>query len=184
MTCDDYLAMLETLPLDELRYGGAREHAAHCHDCDRVTRVVVERERSMMLAMGDARSSMASAELAHHAVAIARRRRVAAYYKIGLAIATVATLMVMAMSRVVSRVPASLVHETFLLQCLSPDQASALLRTHLRDANRLAIRIRPPLGVLDVAAPSEDAMQQVRGLIDRYDDPSRTKCAVQVVVPK
>ena len=47
MNCDTYLSMLETLPVEELAYGGAREHAANCRDCDRVTRVVAERERNM-----------------------------------------------------------------------------------------------------------------------------------------
>ena len=45
MTCDDYLALLESLPVEELRYGAAREHATICPECSRVTRVVVEREQ-------------------------------------------------------------------------------------------------------------------------------------------
>jgi hypothetical protein len=184
MTCDDYLAMLETLPLEELGYGAARDHAAHCHDCNRVTRVVAERERSMILAMADVRSSMPSADLAYNSVVMARRRRIAVFYKIGLAVAAVATVMGIIVARVRPTVaPVALIHQKFFLQCLSPDQAAALLRSNLDDANRLSLRARPPLGVIDVSAPAVE-MLRVRALIDRYDNPSQTKCAVQVVVPR
>ena len=184
MTCDDYLAMLETLPLDELNYGAAREHTALCHDCNRVTRVVAERERSMILAFGDVRSSMAASDVAQGAVALARRRRVASYYKIGLAFAAVATVVAVMVARVApapARAPVA--REVFALQCMSPDQAAALIRIHVRDEKRVSIRIRPPLGVIDVAAPSIE-MLQVRALIDRYDNASQTQCKVQVSVPR
>ena len=50
MNCDTYLAMLETLPVEELAYGSAHDHAAGCRECDRITRVVAERERNMRMA--------------------------------------------------------------------------------------------------------------------------------------
>jgi hypothetical protein len=71
----------------------------------------------------------------------------------------------------------------FPLECLSPDQAAALLRTHVRDPNRVSIVIRPPVGIIRVVAP-EDAMDHVRALIDEFDNGARTKCAAQVPVPR
>jgi hypothetical protein len=183
MTCDDYLAMLETLPLDELTTGPAREHAARCHDCDRVTRVVVERERSMILAYGDVRSSMMPADVVHDAVAMARRSRIAGYYKAGLVVAAAATVVVMAMFRPDVHPAPPFAHEIIPLQCLSPDQAVGLLRSHVRSPKRLMARTRPPLGVIEIAGPAE-VMVEAREVLAHYDDASRTKCLVEVPVPK
>ena len=75
MNCNEYLAMLSTLPVEELDYGSVRAHAAECRDCDRVTRVVVERERSMLVAYGDLNSATSAMQVALNAYALSNRRR-------------------------------------------------------------------------------------------------------------
>ena len=101
MSCDDYLSMLATLPVDELAYGRAREHAAGCRHCDRVTRVVAERERNMLMAFDDLQSSVPAAQAAAAALATSRRREVAFYSEIGLGIALVSTVLYLLISRLV-----------------------------------------------------------------------------------
>jgi hypothetical protein len=184
MNCDDYLAMLETLPVEELTYGEARHHAAQCHDCNRITRVVAERERNMIMALGDARSSVSASGMAREALDLARRRRVASYYRAALTLATVgAVIAVVFTRRVVPRPTSSpVVHESFHLQCLSPDQAAVLLRD---SGIQGAIRIRPPstIAVIDVETSAEE-FPRIVALIDRYDNPKASTCAAQIVVPK
>ena len=119
MNCETYLSMLETLPVDELAYGDARVHAATCRDCDRVTRVVAERERNMLMAFGEVLSTRSGGPLAARARVLSRRRRIALYYRIGLGVATVATVLFLIMSRRTSPCHCT-VSETFHLQCLSP----------------------------------------------------------------
>src|SRR4029077_2258109 len=84
MNCDTYLSMLETLPVEELAYGSAREHAANCRDCDRVTQVVAERERNLAMAFGGLYPSVQAGSITARALELSRRRRIALYYRIGL----------------------------------------------------------------------------------------------------
>jgi type II secretory pathway component GspD/PulD (secretin) len=178
--CDDYLAMLATLPVEELAYGQAREHAAECHDCDRVTRVVAEREHNMRMAFDDLQFSVPAPQTAAAALTASRRRKVAVSYNSGLGIATVATVLFVIVSRSVARAPIAMVTETFRLQCLSPEQAGELLRPYVQTGS---IYIRnPSLGVLRVAAPQAE-MAKARSILDRYDSPAQSQCAVQVTVP-
>src|SRR6476646_8195756 len=102
MTCDDYLSMLETLPVQELAYGEAREHAAYCADCNRVTRVVAARERNMTLAYESAYPSASAVTVAERAIVTARRQRIAFYYRAALGLAAV---VVMALFVVTRRIP-------------------------------------------------------------------------------
>jgi hypothetical protein len=184
MNCDSYLSMLATLPVDELAYGGARDHAVSCHDCDRITRVVTERERNMVMAFGDLYPSVPVGELATRALATSRRRTVALYYRIGLGVAMAATVLYMIMSRRAPAPSPTTQRERLALQCLSPEQAAAVLRQPAGASGRVAIRIHPSssLGVIDVEGLPEE-MVAVRSLLDRYDNPMQSRCAVQVVVP-
>jgi hypothetical protein len=157
VNCDDYLSMLATLPVEELAYGSARAHAAGCRDCDRVTRVVAERERNMLVAFDNLYSSVPAVQAAAGAVTAARRRRIGLYYKIGLAFAAVAILFYMALSRTVIVSPASsLVSETFRLQCLSPEQAAEMLRPLIGATGRISIRSNSPLGIIKVEVARRD----------------------------
>ena len=97
MNCDDYLSMLAKLPVENLAHLHARDHAAGCRDCDRVTRVVIEHERNMLTAFGELDSSVPAAQTASSALVSSRRRRVARYYEMGLGIATVAIALYVTM---------------------------------------------------------------------------------------
>ena len=105
MNCDTYLSMLETLPVEELAYGDARLHAATCRDCDRVTRVVAERERNMLMAYGELYLPGPVDAVAARARELSRRRRAAFFYRVGLGLATVATVLFLLMSRRVVPAP-------------------------------------------------------------------------------
>ena len=184
MNCDNYLSMLATLPVEELAYGGAREHAASCRECDRITRVVAERERNMLMAFGDLYLSVPPGQMAARALVASRRRTVALYYRIGLGVATAATIFYMVVSR---RIPAPsrspVVSETFRLQCLSPDQALEVLRPLIPATVSISSRGNSPLGIIRVAASPQE-MERIRSVLDRYDTPTESQCGVQLTVPK
>jgi hypothetical protein len=182
--CDDYLSMLATLPVEELAYGRAREHAAGCRDCDRVTRVVAERERNMLMAFDELEPSVPAAQTAASALMRSRRRKVALYYKTALGIAMAAIALYMTMSRTVpAPPPSSRVSETFRLQCLSPEQAAEVLRPQIQPTALISFRPSSPLGVIKVEASRED-IAAARSVLDRYDSPAESQCAVQLTVPK
>jgi hypothetical protein len=184
VNCDDYLSMLATLPVEELAYGTAREHAAGCRDCDRVTRVVAEREHNMLMAFGDLDSSVPVAQTAASALMRSRRRKVALYYEMGLGIAMVATVLYIVMLRTdPAPLPSSRVSETFQLQCLSPEQAAEVLRPQIQPTALISFRPSSGLGVIKVEASREDIVT-ARSVLDRYDSPAESQCAVQVTVPK
>jgi hypothetical protein len=181
MTCDDYLALLETLPLAELNYGEAREHCAQCHDCNRVTRVVAERERSMMLAFGGVYPTSSSSAVAGEAVTIARRRRLATFYRAALGLAAAAVLAFIAVSRTVSSPAVARQSRTFPLRCLSPEQAAEALRLAM-DSRNVSVSIRPPVGVVSVAGSPQEVMR-ARAILDRLDRSSEAPCMAQMIVP-
>src|SRR5205085_12440185 len=95
--------LLETLPVEELSYGEARNHAAYCPECNRVTHVVAARERNMIMAYGEAYPSAFAATVAEQAITTARRRRVALFYRIGLGLAAAAVVAFVGMSRLLAR---------------------------------------------------------------------------------
>ena len=168
MTCDDYLALLETLPVEELTHGEAREHAAVCRDCNRVTRVVAERERNMVMAYGDVVPSAMPGEVAMAAITTARRRRVALLYRIGLGVAAAATLAFVGMSRVVPSRNSVFVRQRFAMRCLSAARAERLLRSNIPDLRHSTIRVYEPAGVLEVNTNGE-TMRAVRAILDQRD---------------
>jgi hypothetical protein len=181
MNCDDYLSLLETLPVEDLAHGRPREHTVECHECERVTRLVAERERNMLMAFDDLRYPVAAAQTAAIALTASRRRKVAIAYNIGLGVVTTAIVLSVMVSRTVARAPMPMVTETFRLQCLSPEQAAELVRPYIQPAGSIFIR-NPSLGVLRVAAPKAE-MAKARSILDRYDNPAEAQCAVQVTVP-
>ena len=184
MNCDDYLSMLATFPVEELAHGPAGEHAAGCRECDRVTRVVAERERNMLMALEGLDSSVPATQTAASALARSRRRRIARYYEMGIGTVMVAAVLFITMSRtdpVPS--PGSRVSETFQLQCLSPEQAAEVLRPRIQPTARISFRPSSALGVIKVEASREE-IAMARSVLERYDRPAEAQCAVQVTVPK
>ena len=183
MNCDDYLSLLETLPVEELTRSRAGEHAASCRECARVTRVVAERERNMMMAFGDVHSFVPAAQTAASALRTSRRRKVALYYRVGLGLAAAATVLTVFLSRALPSAPQTvLLKETFRLQCLSPDQAAEVLRPIVGMSGMITSRAHSPLGLITVQT-SPEVMQRVQSVLDRYDSPALSQCGVQIRVP-
>lgn len=181
MNCDDYLSLLETLPVEDMAHGRPREHAVGCHECERVTRLVAERERNMVMAFDDLHFPVSAAQTAATALTASRRRKVAIAYNVGLGVVTAAVVFSVIGSVAVSRSPISRITETFRLQCLSPEQASELLRPYVQPTGAIYFR-NPSLGVLNVEAP-QAVMAKARSILDRYDNPAQSQCAVQITVP-
>ncbi len=196
MNCSDYLAMLSTLPVEELDYGSARAHVTECRDCDRVTRVVVERERSMLVAYADLDSGISRAQVASHAMALSNRRRVAFYYKVVLGLAALATVLFMVASRSMSRVAdaraiiegapvsvdgAEMLTETLVVRCGSPEAAAEILRTHLQGDARVTFRSIASPGFITIEA-SPQQMHVARDILARLA-PSEGSCAVLAPEP-
>jgi hypothetical protein len=177
VNCDDYIARLATLPVEELAYGHPRAHAAACRDCDRVTRVVAERERNMLLAYGDVHSSVPAVQVAARAAATSRRRTTAFFYKTALGITAAATVLYMALSRTVAESPqVTTISDTFQLQCLSPAQAVELLRPHIHlPTSGFVFRDNAPSAALTVEASPED-MATVRSVLDHFDNAAQSRC--------
>jgi hypothetical protein len=175
MNCDDYLAMLETLPVGELAYGRAREHALCCRDCDRVTRVVAERERNMLLAYGALHPSAPARQTTAGALATSGRRRVVGYYRVGLGVTAMVTVAAMALSRRVMPPAPVIVSETFQLRCLSDEQAGELLRPVMKATGRVSIRSTASRTIVRVeATPAE--MSRARSVLDRYENAPQPHC--------
>lgn len=68
------------------------------------------------------------------------------------------------------------------LQCLSPEQAAEVLRPHIQTTGRVSFRANSPVGIITVEASPEE-MEAARSLLERYDSPAESQCAVQVTVP-
>jgi hypothetical protein len=184
MNCDDYLSMLATLPVEELASGGARDHAARCRECDRITRVVAERERNMLMAFGDLHPSVPAGQVAARALVASRRRTVGLYYRIGLGVATVAAIFFMIVSRQpTAPSPGASVLETFRLRCLSPEQAAELLRPYIQSTGRVSFQPNSPLGIINIEA-SPQQIERARSVLERYDNATESQCAARFTVPK
>ena len=175
MNCNDYLWLLEKLPADEVDSRVAREHVAACPECGRVTRIVAARERESL--------AVSPGERVASALVAARHRKVRLYYRAGLALAITASAFGLAWARQSRHSTGPVVRETFLLQCLSPEQAAEVLRPYVGASGRLWFNPRSPLGVLN-AEVSPDVMAAIRSVIDRYDNPDHAQCTVGVRVPK
>jgi hypothetical protein len=184
VTCDDYLSLLETLPVEQLSRTLAGSHAATCADCARVTRVVAERERNMVMAFSDVQPYVPAEQTAAGALRASRRRKVALFYQVGLALAGVATVLTIFLSRALPPTQKSVVlAETFRLQCLSPDQAAEVIRPIVGSSGLVSMRPASDLGIITVQT-SPEVMQRVRSVLDRSDNPALSQCAVQIRVPK
>lgn len=184
MNCDDYLSMLSTLPVEEMGVGRAREHAVGCRDCDRVTRVVVERERSMQLAFGTLHSFVPAEQIAARALNASRRHMVALWYRIGLGVALVSSGVYFVQSRNAPALPAvPTEREMFPLRCISSEAAAELLRPFLGKSGTLSIHPNSRIGIIEVEAPVPQ-MAKARQVLERFDNPAQSDCAVPVIVPK
>ena len=183
MNCDEYLSTLATRSADELALDRARGHASSCAQCERVTTIVVEREREMLAAFLSSSSAVPALYTADAALATSRRRATGRKYEIGLSALLAAVVLFMAQTMLVPRLrerraDAAMVTETFRLQCLSPEQALDLLQGYggLTARSRVSFHSGWELNAIKVQAPSPDLLR-ARAVIDQYDNPSRAQCA-------
>jgi hypothetical protein len=146
---------------------------------------VAARERNMMRAYAESYPSSSATTVAEQAMRTARRRRVAFYIRAGLGVGTAALLALFVVTRRLVPQPGAAVSERFALQCLSPDQAAAFLRGELASSEneRISIRARPPVAVIDVQGSAHDLVK-VRRLLDQVDSPRAARCAAEVIVPR
>ncbi len=174
----------------------ARAHATACRDCDRVTRVVVERERGMLVAYAGLASTTTPTQLAASAFALSNRRRVAIYYKVILAAAALATVSYMVLSRAVISLPGTLgiaagtpvaapparMHsEMFEIRCVSLEKAAAMLRTHLQGDARVTFRPSSLPGFITVDA-SRQQIIAARDILRQLERSNESACALPTAV--
>src|SRR5262249_4925643 len=180
MNCETYLSMLEILPVSELAFGDAADHAANCRDCDRVTRVVAERERNMLLAYGTISPPVPTGLLAAHALELSRRRRIAFYYRFALAIAALVSVLGFFMARRVRATIARAEVSFVGLHCLSCDQALGLLRPCV--SPEVAISARGSSSLLRIVA-SRAETARIRAFLRLYDNSAMSQCGGAAVGP-
>ena len=177
MTCDEYLATLVTASLDEIDAMG--EHAARCPDCGRVARLVTAQERSRVAAF-DALHPPTPIHVATETIpATSRERRRDWLYSMATALA-LAVLVSVGASRIQrmhfgGRAGAPLVTEAFLVRCLSPGQAMALMAPHVGREGTVATSPQAG-GVLTVRTTAE-RMRDVRALLARYESAGSGGCS-------
>jgi hypothetical protein len=177
MNCETYLSMLSTLPIDELTHGDARAHVATCRDCDRVSRVVAERERNMLMAFGELYPPTPADPVATRALEISRRRKIGLYYRMGIGVAAAATFLSVFATRRAFPGPSPAVNATFRLDCMSPAQAIEIIRMGASKNVQISARPNSPLSVVDVTAAAGE-LDRVQALIEQYDNRAAMNCGI------
>jgi hypothetical protein len=180
VNCNDYLSMLATLPIDELAFGNAREHAVECRDCDRITRVVAERERNIRLAYDTLHSPMSVEQTAFQAIEASRRRRIGRYYEGAFVLAMAASVMYLVTARrTVTRAPVPAATETFRLGCLSQEQAADVLAPERSQTTSISFPPRPAR-IVTVSGTVDD----VRRAREALDEAKGSQCVAPATPPK
>jgi hypothetical protein len=180
MRCEEYLQLLSTLPVEDLVDGRAGDHLGSCPDCNRATKLVVERERNMMMALAGMSSQIQPLEMARSTFAVERRHRMARLYIAGL-LALLLTVGVVVVNRTVIPVETSRgmggeINQTFRPRCLSVAAAADLLRQEV-PSRTLRITMRLGSSLLFASGTRED-LRQARGVLDRYDNPTASTCVL------
>jgi hypothetical protein len=181
MTCEEYLRLLSTSHIEEMSAPRAREHAATCAECHRVTTVVVERERNMMMTLNGVASLVQPHDTARAALLGARRRRVGRMYMLALVVLLGASATMVLRRSILPRSgilrgPA-LITETFRPTCISATEAGELIAPYVR-SDGSAYYTREASNALTVRATEEELMKS-RSMLDRYDNPSASTCTVR-----
>jgi hypothetical protein len=179
MRCEEYLQLLSTLPVADLVDGHAGDHLGSCPDCNRATKLVVERERNMMMALAGMSSQIQPPEMARSTLALERRHRVGRWYIAGL-VALLLTIGVVVVNRTVLPVESGRgtvddANQIFRPQCLSAESAAELIRQHVPSRS---LRIHIPqqgASMMMLGGTIEDLMR-ARSVLDRYDNPTASTC--------
>lgn len=162
MTCDEYLSILASTPVDEVRRSQLPDHVAKCPHCQRATRMVMERERQFVGLDDDLYSQMPAVVPPAAAIAAQRHRYVNRLYRIAVGITIVGVLallagkwLVLRSSDVATTTPAMTEH-AFLVQCLSAEEAGAIARPLLGTSGQLTYAGETGRGVVTVrGTPSQ-----------------------------
>jgi hypothetical protein len=97
--------------------------------------------------------------VASSAIAAARRRRLALFYRGGLVLTGIAVMVVIALSHVtrIRAAASSLAEQRFTLRCLSAERAAGIVRGGIPDPLRTSIQARGSERVLTPASPPTSA---------------------------
>jgi hypothetical protein len=187
MRCEEYLQLLSTLPVEELVDGRSGDHLGTCPDCNRATKVVVERERNMMMALAGMSSHVQPSDLARSTLALERRHRVGRWYMAGL-VALLLTIGVVVVNRSVLPVERrpdgpALITQELRPRCLSLASAADLLREYVASPS-LSVVMRPGSKVMTLRGTVDDLIR-ARAVFDRYDNPAASTCMLpEIGAPK
>ncbi|MBA3646070.1 MAG: hypothetical protein H0W63_07805 [Gemmatimonadaceae bacterium] len=185
ISCEQSLKALATLSAAELESSRAlSDHAAACPDCARVAGIVLERERSLALAIDSLAPRGDPAVIAGRAAIAAQRRGTAHLVKWILFAAMAATAWFALDSTIGTHersVAASLKTETIRFSCLTPQQAESLIEPYVR-TNGHAIYFIPGIqGVTVRAMPAE--IERSKTLIHEFDLQMRAEKAGSCELP-
>lgn len=178
ISCDESLAALRSAPASELvRDTPVARHLSDCPDCSRVAEVVLERERSLGIAL-DSLSPRADPVLVADRAAIAAERRGTARFFTWMLVAAMAVTAWFFLddtlgTRERSAAAANRV-ETIRFECLTPAQAEGLIEPYVR-SNGHGI-YTPPEGIRGItirAQPTE--IGKARQLITEFDAQMRSE---------
>jgi hypothetical protein len=181
MRCEEYLQLLSTLPVEDLVDGRAGDHLGSCPDCNRATKLVVERERNMMMALAGMSSQIQPLEMARSTLALERRHRVGRWYIAGL-VALLLTIGVVVVNRSVIPVETSRgmvdeANQIFRPQCLSAESFAELLRQHV-PSRSLRIHIPQRGSMMLMLGGTIEDLTRARSVLDRYDNSTASTCVV------
>ena len=177
MRCEEYLQLLSTLPVEELVDGRAGDHLGTCPDCNRATKVVVERERNMVMVLAGMSSHVQPMDTARTTFALARHRSRSRWYIGGLLLLLLAFGSIV-VGRTVIPIHANgdRVTATLRPQCLSPTAAADLLRQQ-ESSGLMRIVIHPGSTLLTVSGSATDLVR-ARAVLARYDNPTASTCVL------
>ncbi|HEY1953142.1 MAG TPA: hypothetical protein VGG76_10075 [Gemmatimonadaceae bacterium] len=188
MTCQECIEELSTRSLRELPADSAvMEHCATCPDCSRLTTRLREREYEAANILNNLPPMSSPLAVAEHAAMLSRRRSAGRIVVVLSAIAGAlvvwvvsATMVVPALSRA-SLWPwpsGPLGMETIRLACITPDQASDVIRPYLRSRARIYYTTVSGAPAITVrATPAE--LARSRTLIQESENASKGECQVQ-----
>lgn len=167
ITCEQSLKALATLSAAEIQSSRLiAQHTQTCSDCSRVASVVLERERSLGLAL-DSLSPRADPARIADTVSLAAERHATARFIKWLLVGAMGATAWFALDSTIGdheRKVAALRTETFPLKCLSPQQAEGLIEPYIR-ADGHGIYFTNGVAAVTVRAlPSE--LAQAKRLID------------------
>ncbi len=177
MTCEEYLHLLSTSPVEEVTLGRAGDHLGTCAECNRMTTLVVARERNMVTALHGVWSQVQPADTARHAMLASRRQQLGWLKWVGGVLAVVLVVGAVVIPRLVMSANEGLITQTFTLRCLAGNGVIDLIRSEVQsEQTQLMFNPQFPRSFRMRGTPDEIA--RARALIQEYDNPGKATCLV------